>query len=240
MKEFIVRISERLKIISKKGGRDYGLQISNVTMFDSGLYRCAVDTISNLTYYFVTLEVKAIPIVPIFSIPSIIVVILALIAAIRLCQIRHMNKVSCSQVNNQQADIDEIQQSEHFYDKVDYDAMFCEVQNNSHITRSSYHYHDTRNIESMFVNRDNPLTGTSQKIDRNSQANVSEQTYDYSYVSNLYQLFTEHWGSDSRTYVQCPPCQTVSGYHNIADSSQIGNMYQHLLTQRKDAKHIYY
>ncbi|CAG2255517.1 unnamed protein product [Mytilus edulis] len=170
-----LQFSERLKIVDKKGRKDYGLQISNVTMMDSGLYRCAVDTRSNLTYYFVTLEVKG--------------------------------------------NIGELQQSEHFYDKVDYDEMTCAVQNNSHITKSYYHYPDTRNIETMLVNLDNPPPGTSQKIDRINQASVSEHTYDYSYVSNVYQPLTENWGtySETRTYAQCPPCQTVSGYYNIAD-----------------------
>ncbi|CAC5406070.1 unnamed protein product [Mytilus coruscus] len=181
----------------------------------------------------------AIPIVPILSIPPTIVVVLALIAAIGLCQTRHMNKVSCSQVNNQPADIDDVQQSEHHYDKVDYEEMSCEVQNNSLINKSSYHYPDSRNVETVVVNQENLLTGPSQEIDRNNQANVSEQTEDYSYVSNPYQPLTEQWGRYSRTYAQCPPCQTVSGYHNIANPSQISNMYQDLLAKREDAKHIY-
>ncbi|XP_071173093.1 uncharacterized protein [Mytilus edulis] len=247
-----LQISERLKIVGGRGGQNYGLQISNVTMTDSGLYRCAVDTISNLTYYFVTLEVKdryrdlatnsvytvvnttflfmkntddsrvfsSMPIVPILLIPPIIVVmLLALIAAIGLYQTRHMNKVSCSQVIDQQVNIGELQQSEHFYDKVDYDAMTCAVQNNSHTTKSYNQYPDTRNIETMLMNIDNPPPGTSQEIDRNNQQSVFEHTYDYSYVSNVYQPLTENWGSysETRTYAQCPPCQTVSGYYNIAD-----------------------
>lgn len=266
-----LQLHERLKIVGKKDGQDYGLQISNVTMLDSGLYRCAVDTKSNLTYYFVTLEVKdiyedlrtdsvytvknttvqfmkntddsrvfsSIPIVPIMSIPSIVVVILALIAAIRLCQTRHMNKVSCSPVNNQPADIDEVQQSENYYDKVDYQEMSCEFQNNSLINELSYHFPDSRNVDTILVNQENLLTGPSQEIDMNNQSNVSEQTEDYSYVSNPYQPLTEHWGRYSRMYAQCPPCQTVSGYHNIADPSQFGNMYEHLLAKREDANHLY-
>ncbi|XP_063443351.1 uncharacterized protein LOC134723734 [Mytilus trossulus] len=247
-----LQLHERLEIVGKKGGEDYGLQISNVTSLDTGLYRCAVDTISNLTYYLVTLEVKdryedlrtgsvftvvnttfqfmkntdesrvfsPIPIVPILLIPSItVVMLLAFIAAKGLYQTRHVNKVSCSQVNDQQGNVGELQQSEHFYDKVDYDEMTCAVQNNSHITESSYHYPDTRNVETMLLNLDNPPTGASQEIDRNNQASVSEHAYDYSYVSNVYQPLTENWGtySETRTYAQCPPCQTVSGCYNIAD-----------------------
>ncbi|CAG2222488.1 unnamed protein product [Mytilus edulis] len=53
-----LQLHERLKIVGGRVGQDYGLQISNVTSLDSGLYRCAVDTLSNLTYYFATLEVK--------------------------------------------------------------------------------------------------------------------------------------------------------------------------------------
>lgn len=162
----------------------------------------------------------AMPIVPILLIPPIIVVmLLALIAAIGLYQTRHMNKVSCSQVIDQQVSIGELQQSEHFYDKVDYDAMTCAVQNNSHTTKSYNQYPDTRNIETMLMNIDNPPPGTSQEIDRNNQQSVFEHTYDYSYVSNVYQPLTENWGSysETRTYAQCPPCQTVSGYYNIAD-----------------------
>lgn len=162
----------------------------------------------------------AMPIVPILLIPSItVVMLLASIASIKLCQTRHMNKVSCSQVINQQVNIGELQQSEHFYDKVDYDAMTCAVQNNSNIIKFSYHYPDTRNIETMLMNLDNPPTGTSQENDRNNQASVSEHTYDYSYVSNVYQPLTENWGtySETRTYAQCPPCQAVRGYYNIAD-----------------------
>ncbi|VDI45541.1 Hypothetical predicted protein [Mytilus galloprovincialis] len=146
-----LQLYERLEIVGKKGGEDYGLQISNVTLLDSGLYRCAVDTITNLTYYFVTLDVKdrfedlrtdsvftvdnttfpfmkntddnrvfsPMPIVSILLIPSItVVMLLALIAAIGLYQTR--NKVSCDK-SIEQVNIGELQQSEHFYDKVDYD-----------------------------------------------------------------------------------------------------------------------
>ncbi|VDI62131.1 Hypothetical predicted protein, partial [Mytilus galloprovincialis] len=134
-----------------------------------------------------------------------------------LYQTRH--KVSCAQNNSQQGNIGELQQSEHFYDKVDYDEMTCAVQNSSNITESSYHYPDTRNIETMLLNLDNPPIGASQEIDRNNQASVSEHTYDYSYVSNVYQPLTENWEtySETRTYAQCPPCQTVRGYYNNAD-----------------------
>ncbi|XP_052059021.1 uncharacterized protein LOC127699715 [Mytilus californianus] len=256
-----LQIYERLKIVGARGGKDYGLQISSVTMLDSGLYRCAVDTKTNLTYHFVTLEVKdkyedlrtvqfttniddsrvfsSVPIVSILSIPSFIVVMLALIAAIRLCQTRHTNKVLCLPVNNQPVGIDEVQQSENHYDEIDYEEMSCEVQNNSLSDTSSYLIPVSGNVETILLNEENSLTGPSQEIDGNSQANVSEHTYDYSYVSNLYQPLTEHWGSYCRTYAQCPPCQPVSGYHNIADPSQICNMYQHLLPIREDAKHVY-
>ncbi|XP_052084816.1 uncharacterized protein LOC127722002 [Mytilus californianus] len=267
-----LRLHERLMIIGSRGGQDYGLQISNVTMLDSGLYRCAVDTITNLTYYFVTLEVKdkyknlrthsaytvinttfpfmkntevtrffsSIPIVSILSIPPIIiVVVLALIAAIILFQTRRKNKVSSSPVNNQPDDIEEVQQNDHYYDKVDYEEISCEVQNNSLNNEPSYHYPDSKNVETILVNQENPLTGPSQEIYSKNQASVSEQTEDYSYVSNLYQPLTEHWGLYSRTYAQCPPFQTGNDYHNIADPSQMGNMYQHLLAKREDVKHIY-
>ncbi|XP_071140606.1 uncharacterized protein [Mytilus edulis] len=222
---------ERLMIIGSRGGQNYGLQISNVTMMDSGLYRCAVDTTTNLTYYFVTLKVEAIPIVSILSIPPMIVVIvLALIAAIILFQTRRKNKVSSSPVNNQPAEIEEVQQNDHYYDKVDYEEMSCEVQNNSLNNEPYYHYPDSRNVEMILVNQENPLTGPSQEIYSNDQANVSEQTHDYSYVSNLYQPLTEHAehrGLYSHTYAQCPPFQTGNDYHNmhnIADPSQMDNL----------------
>ncbi|XP_071140605.1 uncharacterized protein [Mytilus edulis] len=254
---------ERLMIIGSRGGQNYGLQISNVTMMDSGLYRCAVDTTTNLTYYFVTLKVEdkfedlrthsaytvnnttfpfmkntedtrtfsSIPIVSILSIPPMIVVIvLALIAAIILFQTRRKNKVSSSPVNNQPAEIEEVQQNDHYYDKVDYEEMSCEVQNNSLNNEPYYHYPDSRNVEMILVNQENPLTGPSQEIYSNDQANVSEQTHDYSYVSNLYQPLTEHAehrGLYSHTYAQCPPFQTGNDYHNmhnIADPSQMDNL----------------
>ncbi|OPL33827.1 hypothetical protein AM593_05880, partial [Mytilus galloprovincialis] len=144
-----LRLHERLMINGSRGGQDYGLQISNVTMLDSGLYRCAVDTITNLTYFFVTLKIEdkyedlrthsiytvinttfpfmentdesrfnsSIPIVSILSIPPmLIVIVLAMIAAIILFQTRRKNKVSSSQVNNQPAEIEVVQQTDHYYD----------------------------------------------------------------------------------------------------------------------------
>ncbi|XP_063437323.1 uncharacterized protein LOC134718617 [Mytilus trossulus] len=258
-----LRHHERLMIIGSRGGQDYGLQISNVTMLDSGLYRCAVDTTTNLTYYLVTLKVEdkfedlrshsvytvnnttfpfmkntedtrfffSIPIVFILSIPPmIIVIVLALIAAIILFQTRRKNKVSSSLVNNHPADIEEDQQNDHYYDKVDYEEMSCKVQNNSLNIEPYYHYPDSGNVEVILENQENPLTGPPQEIYSNDQANFSELTNDYSNVSNLYQPLTEHtehWGLYSHTYVQCPPFQTGNHYHNmynIADLSQMGNL----------------
>lgn len=150
----------------------------------------------------------------------IIVIVLALIAAIISIQTRRKNKVSSSLVNNQSADIEEVQQNDHYYDKVDYEEMSCEVQNNSLKNEPYYHYPESRNVEMIFAN---------QEIYSNGQSNVSEQTNEYSYVSNLYQPLTEHtehWGL-YHTYAQCSPCQTVNAYHNmhnIADPSQMGNL----------------